>query len=168
MNQYKQHHMSKQELKENKLVTMAVDFRHFLIRGTKSAARACYHLGAIQYAVQGYLKAIQSFRIAAENGAGHIAGASLIGIGDAYSQLNNPKKALESYQMVLDGKYPGFSGLARSKAIQVLIALGRFPEARRQINQLKEDRETRFAKDVPRLLALVSLFEKNAGITSTK
>lgn len=233
MNQYKQHHMSKQELKENKLLTTAVNIRHYLVNnsktflkilvvvlvllvllvgkavydnarekdasirlnrilfsryikrssdqdinlvqkqltriirdygGTPSGARASYHLGMLQYQVNGYLKAIQSFREAAENGTGHVVAGALIGIGDAYTQLNNHKKALASYREVMDRRLTGFAQTARVKYIQVCIAIGRFKEARTELDILKKDNTSYLSNDAGRLEALLKLYLKRAGI----
>lgn len=231
MNTPKQHHMSKDELKSNRLVELAISLRHYVVNnrklilrillgigialvllvaklvydssresdandklnstllllqntkdkeninlvqtqlaklvreydGTRSAARAAFHLGVIQYNVQGYDKALQSFRTAAADGAPHIVGAALLGIGDAYSQLNNPRKALdEGYGVIIRKELPGFVNIARQKTIMVLIALGRFQEARSELNLLPADQDNN--PTIPRLRTLINLYEKKSGI----
>ena len=231
MNQYKQHHMSKKELKANKMVEAAVNFRHFLVNnkkkvyqgllvivllialligkfaydssqnekaseklnqtllllqstkdsaninlvqknlssiirdfsGTIYAGRAAFHLGRIQYNVQGYLKAIQSFKAAADDGTGYIVPSAQIAIGDCYNQLNNPKKALDYYNKVIENNYSGFTGSAQAKKVHTLIALNRFKEASAVVDALEKSRETAFVRVVPKLRALVKYYGKQTG-----
>jgi len=133
--------------------------------GTSHAGRAAYNLGTIQYNVQGYLKAVQSFQTAVADGKGHIVPSALLAIGDAYNQLNNPKKALEFYSRIIDKNYDGFVGAARVKKVYTLIALKKFKEATAAIDELEKSSDSAFIREVAKLRVMVKYYGKQTGST---
>ena len=100
---------------------------------TLGAARASFHLGHMQYGLENYAGALESYtRAAGYSSSIHIYPASLLGIANCYEQTGEHERAIEYYSRVetLSSGF-GYKNTALLGKARCLAVQGDLREARR-------------------------------------
>jgi predicted negative regulator of RcsB-dependent stress response len=122
--------------------------------GTLAAARASFYLGRIQYDLNNFAGAIESYTRASRYSSSiYLYPAAILGIANACEQTGDTEDAIEQYERIetLGSASFGYENVARLGRARCLAVKGNFAEARRLLDLVRSAR-SHFSEEADQML----------------